>query len=285
MNFFKPVCCTLTFWMIFNILTSSHLWPFAIHHSWAEETKEKQSTDHRTQSADQAYMQRESEAKARKALSIYRRLHTERERHPDYAWKTAMASYYVGLHHPKNEKEAEMLFEKGEEAAREGFLFNEDCAPCYFWAAVNNLLWGQKGGSLRLLFVIRTAQKNLEKVNQLDETVAYAGGWRTLGQIEVGLPGFFGGSDERAERYFKKAIEIVPEKPINYLYLTRLYLEQMDQPEKALEVANKAVRLPPPPEHDVENRHALRDLQKILKKKLSNVTLSKKENLPFSVQQ
>ncbi len=220
----------------------------------------------RFQTADTLYKKRESPGPAKKALEIYKRLYLESPRSAEAAWKYSMASYYVAHHFIKKEKTAEKLYEQGKDAGRMGFLFNEDCAPCYFWSTINLLLWGKIGGKLRLIFVVRDAQKNLKKVNEINESCAFGGGWRTLGQIEAGLPGILGGNDERAKKYFSKAIKVAPSDPINYLYLARLLFENLNQKKEALKMAKQGLSLPQPEKDDIENISAIQDLREMVRK-------------------
>lgn len=217
-----------------------------------------------TLEADQQYLQRQNADAAKRALQLYRKLNTAHPRNSEISWKTAMAYYYVGQHYAKDPDEEKSMYGTGEEVARLGLLKDDRCAACYFWAAVNLVLWAEKAGKFQLILAIHKVQKDLKKVIELDDRYAFGGAYRTLGQLEAGLPGFLGGSDARAVEYLEKAIRVSPTSPINYLYLSRIYLERFKDQSKALEAAKKGLALPPPPASDIENLSAIKDLRQIV---------------------
>jgi tetratricopeptide (TPR) repeat protein len=220
----------------------------------------------RFSSADEAYRQRADESKARAALAQYRRIF---ERNPDdgeAAWRTSMACYFVSIRLTKDAETRQKLYSEGRAAGLKSIKLVPQCAPCFFWTAINTALFGDESGSVKTYFLLSEIQDLLNKSIAIDPSYAYGGAYRLLGLIEWKLPGILGGSNSRAIDYFQKAIAVAPDEPLNFLFLAQLYENTLSDHKKARETAQKGLSVPPPSVERLEALDALNDLKKLLHK-------------------
>jgi len=121
--------------------------------------------------------------------------------------------------------------EKGMEIAERCLMHAPENAGCRYWRAVNTGLYykirvvGYQSG-------IRKMIDDCNAVISLDPKYEHAGAYRMLGQLYTQLPQT-GGNVESvtrdlslAESYLKKAVELAPDYPENYLSLAENYLSQ-----------------------------------------------------------
>jgi len=210
--------------------------------------------------ADELFKNRHLEANARKALGLFRSMH-DTTPSSETAWRLAMATYFVGLRVEEEEKLKLKLFEEGRKAALKAAEKDPKCTGCHFWGAINLALYGNTLGPLKIIFQIKTIEKHLKKSLALDPTYAHGGAYRLLGQIQMNLPGIFGGDDLKAESFFHQALKVAPNEPLNYLFLSKLLKENLDREADASEVALRGLKLPQPSAERLESREALVELK------------------------
>ncbi|HTL13132.1 MAG TPA: TRAP transporter TatT component family protein [Bdellovibrionota bacterium] len=220
---------------------------------------------------DALFQDRGNEAKALKALEIYRDKLRQMPGNPQAGWRVAMGCYFVGLRIEKDSDKKKALYDEGRHAGVAAAKALPGCAPCHFWAAITLALYGDAVGVFKMLFTLGEIRDHLKATQAIDPAYAHGGAQRLLGLIEKKLPGILGGSNDRARDYFKNAIQTAPDEPLNYLFLAQLQEDQFDDLKGALETARKGAALPMPSAdrlESVESLQQVKDLVAELEKKL-----------------
>ncbi len=193
--------------------------------------------------ADRLFQKRiESGENAKMALAIYRELVTQTPTSGELQWKLSMTCQYVGFRLTSDLEEKKKLYAEGREAGRKSLQLMESCAPCAFWTALNMALYGDAVGPFKTFISLKEIRELLEKTIEWDPAYGLGGGYRILGIIDQKLPGVLGGSNQRAENYFKQAIAVVPKEPLNYLFLAKFYWEEKEERQTALQILQEAKR-------------------------------------------
>lgn len=211
--------------------------------------------------ADALFYGRANPENARTALSMYRLFHMETPADPEAAWRLSMACYFVGFELTTNGDHKKMLFAEGRDAGLIAVKLSPGSAPAHFWTAVNMALYGQTVGVIKMIFTLHTVCGHLEDTIKCDPYYAYGGPYRILGAVNQALPRILGGDDNAARKFYEKAIETVPDEPLNYLFLARLYNQKYRDPKSALDIAGKGLKLPLPSAERYESRKALKEIE------------------------
>ncbi|MFT5164631.1 MAG: tetratricopeptide (TPR) repeat protein, partial [Alteromonadaceae bacterium] len=101
-----------------------------------------------------------------------------------------------------------------------------DKADSWVWSGIVKSSFGGAKGGLGALSLVKAAKKDLEKAIEIDGTVLQGSAYASLGVLYHKVPGWpIGfGSDEKALKLLKKALEINPEgKESNFFYGEYLY--------------------------------------------------------------
>jgi tetratricopeptide (TPR) repeat protein len=173
-----------------------------------------------------------------------------------------MACYFAGFNIAADRATKKLLYAEGRDAGLYAVAHSTGSAAAHFWTAINMALYVETVGVVKMLFTLGTVREHLRKSAALDPSYAYAGAFRILGKIDESLPGVLGGSRERAEAYYRKAILLVPDEPVNYLFLARLLVERYGRRDDALGIAQQGLVLPQPDETRYESLEGKAELQK-----------------------
>lgn len=218
--------------------------------------------------ADQFYVARSDYANALAALKLYRELFRERPQDYNAAWRLSMAAYFAGFNIEKNPAAQKKLFAEGKTAGFQALALNPDGAEGHFWTAVNMALYGQSVGTLKMLFTVGSIKAHLRQVIKQDPSYARAGSFRILGAIDEALPAVLGGSNERARDLYIQSIEIVPDEPMNYLFLARIYLKKFSDKNNAVKTSQTGLSIPNERLLEYESQKAKLELEEFSKKEL-----------------
>jgi tetratricopeptide (TPR) repeat protein len=216
----------------------------------------------RFQEADMAFEDRADPARALFALERYRSLLESDPTDWEAGWRVAMAAYHAGTRVAKDSESSERFWVEGRDAGRRAAKLQPDCVPCNFWTAIDMAAYGHSVGVVRMLFTLSEIRKRLERVVDIDPAYAFAGAPRLLAMIDDGLPRFMGGSDKRSERYYRQAISLVPEEPLNFEYFGE-FLEKKGRLEEALEMVELGLATPPPTPERVESISSMNTLRRM----------------------
>ncbi|MGV3621357.1 MAG: TRAP transporter TatT component family protein [Archangium sp.] len=89
-------------------------------------------------------------------------------------------------------------------------LAPKEAVPAMYWYATNLGKWAASKGFATRLRYKDDIKATMEHVKALDETYFFAGPWRYFGSFEALTAGLAGGSLEKSEANFKKAVEMSP---------------------------------------------------------------------------
>lgn len=92
-------------------------------------------------------------------------------------------------------------------------LAPKEAVPAMYWYATNLGKWAATKGFTTRLKYKDDIKATMNHVKALDEMYFYAAPWRYFGSFEAVTAGLAGGSLEKSEENFKKAVELAP----NYL--------------------------------------------------------------------
>ena len=92
-------------------------------------------------------------------------------------------------------------------------LATKDSVPAMYWYATNLGKWAATKGFATRLRYKDDIKATMTHVKALDEAFFYAAPWRFFGSFEAVTAGLAGGSLEKSEENYKKAVELAP----NYL--------------------------------------------------------------------
>jgi TRAP transporter T-component len=100
-------------------------------------------------------------------------------------------------------------------------LAKKDAVPAMYWYATNLGKWAATKGFATRLRYKDDIKATMTHVKSLDEMYFHAAPWRYFGSFEAVTAGLAGGSLEKSEENFKKAVELAP----NYLGTKVLWAE------------------------------------------------------------
>jgi tetratricopeptide (TPR) repeat protein len=112
---------------------------------------------------------------------------------------------------------------EGKKHAEAITLAGKEAVPAMYWYATNLGKWAASKGFATRLRYKDDIKATMEHVKRLDEGFFYAAPWRYFGSFEAVTAGLAGGSLERSEENFKKAVELAP----NYLGSKVLWAEYL----------------------------------------------------------
>lgn len=102
-------------------------------------------------------------------------------------------------------------------------LAPKEAVPGMYWYATNLGKWAAGKGFATRLRYKDDIKATMEHVKKLDEMYFYAAPWRYFGSFEAVTAGLAGGSLEKSEVNYKKAVELAP----NYLGTKVLWAEYL----------------------------------------------------------
>ncbi len=100
-------------------------------------------------------------------------------------------------------------------------LAGKDAVPAMYWYATNLGKWAASQGFATRLRYKDDIKATMLQVKALDENYFFAAPWRYFGSFEAVTAGLAGGSLEKSEENYKKAVELAP----NYLGTKVLWAE------------------------------------------------------------
>jgi tetratricopeptide (TPR) repeat protein len=138
------------------------------------------------------------------------------------------------------EKQKLAAYEKGKAAGEKAVeVAGGRSAAGRFWATANLAVIGRTRGVMNSLFMIGDLRKGLNEVLAIDANFHFAR--NTLGEIDHAVPGFAGGSDERAEKAYLEVLRRDPHFTATMVLLARLKRDQ-GKTDEARQWAERALR-------------------------------------------
>jgi len=213
---------------------------------------------------DTEFLHRRSRDSALKALELYREAYATNPKDPEAGWRLAMACQFVGFRLTTSSRDKEKLFREGRDAGLQSLTLAPNCAACQFWTAIDEALYGDAVGPLKMLFTLGEIREHLERTIALDPHYALGGPYRILALIDEKLPGILGGDDDRALKYLQTAVKMAPGEPLNYLFLAKLLDETFHRRPEALAAAREGLRQPLVKDAPIESLESVSELKTLV---------------------
>ena len=150
--------------------------------------------------------------------------------------------YYLDEFRNKNFRELQALAEQADLLAQD----HPQNAEALVWDAIVLSTLAEKKGGLGALSLVKKARLKLEQAEAIDPEVLGGSVYASLGSLYSKVPGWpIGfGNDDKAEKYFKKALAINPQGlDINYFFAE--YLVDQGNDVKALVHIERALQAAP----------------------------------------
>lgn len=162
----------------------------------------------------------------------------------------------------KGDKEKIAAYEKGQAAGNKAVeVAGGKHADGLFWATANLATIGRTRGVMNSLFMIGDLRKGMNAV--LATNPNYHLARNTLGEIDHAVPGFAGGSDERAEKGYLEVLKRDPHFTASMMLLAKLKKDQGEKDE-ARQWAEKVVAEKTPTLRNDWRKFDLPDAKKLL---------------------
>lgn len=115
-------------------------------------------------------------------------------------------------------------YEQGRQAARRAVELDPKNVVAHFWYATNTARWGQTKGVLRSLFLLPTVNEEIQTVLDLDPKFTPIYG--VAGNVAYEVPQLLGGDLNKAEKMFRKGLELDPKFTAMRVGLSKTLIRQ-----------------------------------------------------------
>ena len=154
---------------------------------------------------------------------LFEKIVTEEPTCQEALWQLSRVYYTLG-DNARDKKTKLACYEYGKSLADRLVKINEAHAEGHFWLMVNQGRIGQTRGVLNSLFMVPTIKRELKRTLELNPRHAGAcDGW---GALYYELPGFAGGSLDKAIAWFNKGLAIDPNYSLLYVDLAKAYIKK-----------------------------------------------------------
>lgn len=212
--------------------------------------------------ADGYYAQREKAGMIDKAIETYQQVLALDDSLAAAYWKIARAYYWKGTQE-KSDSKAANEFREGIEFAKLGVAADPKSVGPHFWLAVSYGKFGEAKGIMQSLHLIDPLMKEAKKALALDASYEDGGPDRVLCRVYIKIPGFKGGSVDKALEHCKKAVKLGPNEQMNHLFMAEALIEKGDK-AKAKEHLQKVLDLPLGKELAPEHKQQRKQAKKLL---------------------
>lgn len=184
-------------------------------------------------------------SKAKEALQAYREALVEGEDVYGACWRLARAEYWIG-DHTGDKGEKKRIFEMGIYHAKRAVQADTGRPEGHYWLGVLYGVYGEAKGVLKSLSLVRPIKAEMNAVLAIDPAFDAGGPDRVLGRVFHELPGFAGGSKEKALEHLLKSKEFGPRVGLTRIYLADTYLA-LDKIQEAREELEFVLAMEPDP--------------------------------------
>ncbi len=144
---------------------------------------------------------------------------------PDVLWRLARVYFKYG--DISREKRRRLYwYSKGRDVAGEMKKKFPHNAEAHFWYAVNTGRMAELKGILNSLSLASVVKKSLEKTLKFNPN--HTGALEGLGVYYYRLPGYAGGSTDKALFYMKKAMAVDPNYTVVYIDMAKVYIKKKE---------------------------------------------------------
>lgn len=138
-----------------------------------------------------------------------------------WSWRRARLAHFAAMQAEENGVPAAQiarLFGEGAEQAKRAVEISKHGVEGQFWLGVNALEAGRRKGALAAGAALSSASKHVEQAMKISEEYHFAGPVRVWGRIQHLKPLILGGSLDRANECFRRALQIAPDNSTTLLY-------------------------------------------------------------------
>ncbi len=136
----------------------------------------------------------------------------------------ARVDFTIGDVRAKTEEDKLAAYDRGRQVARRATELAPRNADAHFLYGANTARWGQTKGIFRSLFLVPTVRQTLDAIFELDPR--HAPGHALAGNVSLELPAMLGGSIERAEEHFRKALAVEPRYTALHIGLAKVFIKR-----------------------------------------------------------
>jgi tetratricopeptide (TPR) repeat protein len=171
---------------------------------------------------DDLYRQREEMAVARQAADLWA---ARSAAGPDFeaAWKLARACYWIGTHDQESSRRAAL--ERGVAAGEAAIRIRPGAPEGHFWTAANMGALAESFGLRQGIKYRGRIRDELQTVLSIDPAWQQGSADRALGWWYHKVPGFFGGSEKKAQEHLRRALAFNPKSTATLYFLAEVLLE------------------------------------------------------------
>lgn len=207
-----------------------------------------------------------------KALELYQKVLEVDSGHYEALWNTSLLT--SRKYHRMDDEDAKLEgYKRALEIAEKTVDLYPGKGHSHYVYAVALGRYNELEGTRDMIEASHDIKEHIEKASELipdyapvwhlygvwhsDIATASSAEEMAAGLVSEGLPD--GAEEDKAEKYLKKSIEMMPETILFRLDLAKHYIE-IDKKEKAIEVLDEAVSMAPEMMGDVENREEAKEL-------------------------
>lgn len=212
--------------------------------------------------ADGYYAQRAKAGMIDKAIETYQQVLALDDTVSEAYWRIARAYYFKGSR-AKGDSAAADAYREGIEFAKLGVAADDKSVGAHFWLAVSYGKFGETKGIMQSLHLVDPLMAELKRALALDEKYEAGGPHRVLCRAYLKLPGFKGGSVDKAIEHCTKAIEFGPAEHMNHVFMAEALIAKGDK-AKAKEQLQEVLDTPVNPKYAPEQEDQKKRAKELL---------------------
>ena len=211
--------------------------------------------------ADSLYANRADISQVKEAIQLLQKARGKADNY-DVNWRLAKFNYYLATH-TKDKTERDTALNLGTEAGRISVRANAQDPAGHFWLGANLGEKARLHGGFKALGLVDDVQREMETVIRLSEGYQDGSAYMVLGQIDLRLPGLFGGSKKRAVERLEKGLSFGKTNAFLRLRLAEAYLA-VKRTEEARSQLDQILSMGPHPDYKPEYEEAVAEARRIL---------------------
>lgn len=215
-----------------------------------------------TANPDELYRDRQNMASARKAAEIWAG-RAAGGHDFEASWKLARICYWIGSEGDPQERRPAL--ERGLAAGEQAITIDSSRPEGHFWLAATMGGLAQSFGVMQGIKYRGRIKKELELVLAMGESWQEGSADRALGWWYHMVPGLFGGSEEKAETYLRKALSYNTESTVTLFFLSEVLKERGKKAESD-EMLRRIISAPVDPDWIPEDTSYKRQAAELLAK-------------------
>lgn len=208
-----------------------------------------------------------NESDAKKIYEQYKDLFNQDKSNYEYAWKYCAFARFYGFYFLKDKAKKEKIFEEAKKAGEIAIKLSPNKPEGHYFLGVAYGSWAEEKGIMNSLFLAGPIVEEMTKVISIDPSFRNGSAYMVRGRVYQKAPGWpiSIGDPQKAQEDFENAIKY-PNKQA-YRYYAE-FLISKNKKEKALEIIEKGLSLPPSEEKIIDEYETkiLQELKNSLEK-------------------